>query len=556
MEELQALICARCGAPLKQEGNLYRCPHCDSLFESQAAEKEMEMLERLIGSEKIERLSTAKRRLWDAAHAKYPSKEEVCSCAHEVLLIDDRDPLALIYLHSHDRNPYKLCDILASLSVAESTAEEIIRWLLPSLSSELVGALHDFADRHLRDEKKTIAFNSIEGEAAKVMEGIYEPALPRDVFLCYSSFDMPKVIGIMNLIEQNGFACFAAFRNLRHGKGAAENYLMAIKTAMKSCATVVFLSSQASRSASSDALRVELPYLISDLPDKPRIEYILEDYEEVPYLVKKTLKKAFPEQEQCRDAEDLLDRIDGFVNNASKKEAEPKKVISGLHCPMCGNLTTELIRTDPSGYEVCHCPMCDNTFRHYPSENGSSDKIDSSERTRILSGLSALNSSADGKALNAKGDELYAAKNYTEAAKLYEMAAGQGNADAQCNLGFLYEKGFGVPKDREKAAEFYRKAAEQGHAKGQCGLGYLYGKGLGVPRDAAKAAAWFEKAANQGHPTALYNLGFLYENGQGVPRDREKAAELYQKAAEKGNENAKEALKQLSKWHFPRFWRK
>jgi TPR repeat protein len=61
-------------------------------------------------------------------------------------------------------------------------------------------------------------------------------------------------------------------------------------------------------------------------------------------------------------------------------------------------------------------------------------------------------------------------------------------------LGFLYEKGQGVPQDYAKAAAWYEKAAEQGYAGAQCNLSSLYENGRGVLQDYTKAAEWFEKA--------------------------------------------------------------
>jgi len=46
-------------------------------------------------------------------------------------------------------------------------------------------------------------------------------------------------------------------------------------------------------------------------------------------------------------------------------------------------------------------------------------------------------------------------------------AAGQGNAEAQFDLGFAYLRGEGLPKDRDQAVEWFRRAAKQGHADAQ-----------------------------------------------------------------------------------------
>ena len=58
--------------------------------------------------------------------------------------------------------------------------------------------------------------------------------------------------------------------------------------------------------------------------------------------------------------------------------------------------------------------------------------------------------------------------------RLWEGAAEQGLAEAQHNLGLMYEHGDGVDLDYKKALEWYEKAAEQGHAQAQCNLCLLY----------------------------------------------------------------------------------
>ena len=51
-----------------------------------------------------------------------------------------------------------------------------------------------------------------------------------------------------------------------------------------------------------------------------------------------------------------------------------------------------------------------------------------------------------------------------EVARWFRLAAVQGHADAQFNLGHMFESGLGVAKDRAEAARWYRMAAAQGHA--------------------------------------------------------------------------------------------
>jgi TPR repeat protein len=53
-------------------------------------------------------------------------------------------------------------------------------------------------------------------------------------------------------------------------------------------------------------------------------------------------------------------------------------------------------------------------------------------------------------------------QNFKEAAKLYRMAAEQGDAHSQVSLGFMYANGEGVEQSHKEAIKWYRKAAEQG----------------------------------------------------------------------------------------------
>ena len=63
-----------------------------------------------------------------------------------------------------------------------------------------------------------------------------------------------------------------------------------------------------------------------------------------------------------------------------------------------------------------------------------------------------------------------------------------------------------------------RAKAEKGDAEAQDDLGVMYYKGQGVPKNDAEAVKWFYKAAEQGNAGAQYDLGVMYDNGRGVPK--------------------------------------
>ena len=129
-------------------------------------------------------------------------------------------------------------------------------------------------------------------------------------------------------------------------------------------------------------------------------------------------------------------------------------------------------------------------------------------------------------------------QDHAEAVYWYRLAAEQGNALAQYNLGAAYENGLGVPQNYVEAMRWYRKAAYQNNAAAQFNVGTMYYCHRGVPQDFVEAAKWYRKAADQGNAYAQNNLAVMYENGQGVTKDYGEAMKWYEKAASQGNDAA------------------
>ena len=116
---------------------------------------------------------------------------------------------------------------------------------------------------------------------------------------------------------------------------------------------------------------------------------------------------------------------------------------------------------------------------------------------------------------------LHSAQEPPDAAVIAEIRsdAERGDADAQINLGVLYEKGDGVVQDYVEARNWYLKAAERGDIDAQFNLGLLYATGQGIPQDYVEARNWWLKAAEQGYVDAQFNLGLLYSGGHGVAQN-------------------------------------
>lgn len=84
----------------------------------------------------------------------------------------------------------------------------------------------------------------------------------------------------------------------------------------------------------------------------------------------------------------------------------------------------------------------------------------------------------------------------------YMEMAKSGDADAQYNLGSVYETGFGVKADILEAVDWYKKAADQDHQLAQLKLGILYVLGDGVRQSIIKGTNWIHSASENGNKFA------------------------------------------------------
>ncbi len=99
--------------------------------------------------------------------------------------------------------------------------------------------------------------------------------------------------------------------------------------------------------------------------------------------------------------------------------------------------------------------------------------------------------------LLAAGQKAFNAQDYAKAVEIWRPLAVRGLPEAQYNLGFMYESGWGLERDPSRAAEWYRFAAEQGFAKAQFNLGVLYMEGRGVDRNKGLGLYWIQSAADR-----------------------------------------------------------
>lgn len=121
---------------------------------------------------------------------------------------------------------------------------------------------------------------------------------------------------------------------------------------------------------------------------------------------------------------------------------------------------------------------------------------------------------------------------YTEALKWYRLAAAKGSSSAEVDLGFMYFRGFGVPRDSAPAARWWELAATHGDAAGEFGVGLCNQLGEGLPQDLPLAIQWFSRAFKHGHKEGANSVGEVYDLGL---RDHVQAFQWFSKGAQAGD---------------------
>ncbi len=344
--EFKLLDCPICGAGgklTKTEVNgdiIWNCAHCGSEFAEDNANQMYEKLEvsirENVGSaieaailrEKTSIYYNLRSQLWEKIHANYIDSKAIVSICRQIKAIVPHDFLAEFFELANSAAPSEIAEYICEINVKENALfiDLVLDFLIKSIQVEYItpiAALLDKAGAVLSPEDKQRYLTKFEKEAAKAEEGIYDINLPRDVFLAYSSKDMNKVVEVLNFIEASGLTCFAAFRNLQHGRDAVANYEKALYTAIDNSSIFVFVSSVNSRNNSCDAMTREIPHIrkkdmqkapeartYSQLPEKYRtlkVEYRL-DNKPTP-LADRTLKDFFSGLTYAENFDQLVERL-------------------------------------------------------------------------------------------------------------------------------------------------------------------------------------------------------------------------------------------------------
>ncbi len=105
--------------------------------------------------------------------------------------------------------------------------------------------------------------------------------------------------------------------------------------------------------------------------------------------------------------------------------------------------------------------------------------------------------------------DLFEQGKFTRVHDLMLPLAKKGDADAQCLMALLAQRGLGgMKRDFTGANDWLRLAAQKNHAGAQFELGKAYDEGIGVEPDYKEAVRWYRLAAEQGHASAELAMSY------------------------------------------------
>lgn len=127
--------------------------------------------------------------------------------------------------------------------------------------------------------------------------------------------------------------------------------------------------------------------------------------------------------------------------------------------------------------------------------------------------------------------------------ELLEGEIDKGNDDAMNTLGAMYYEGHrGFEQDFEKAVYYYDMAAANGNRQAQENLGYCYYYGRVGEPDYEKAFHYFALGAFDGHLISLYKIGDMYLNGLYVEKNEKEAFYIYNRCLDTMTDEVAESV--------------
>jgi TPR repeat protein len=368
------------------------------------------------------------------------------------------------------------------------------------------------------------------------------------IFISYASKDRAAAHTICDALEHRGFDCWIADRDI----GPGENFQVSIVHAIRSAKVMILVFS--ANAANSEEIKKEvvlagqsrlvvIPVRVEDVTPDEAFAYematrqwvdLFDDWEQSIQRLVHQLEAVAHIKSDFKIAAGTPVAEQGMSPHKEPPSPSFPEPAAGLSLPSKSappspkKLDWRLIAVPGGTAAVIAAVLA--LWLSFGHSNSS-----------VLQPNLAVNQ-AVGEVVLQKGNEAFRRKDYAEAMRWYREAADQGNAQAQSNIGVLYENGLGVAQDDVEAGRWYGKAADQGNASSQNNVGRLFEKGHDYAKAYVEAMGWYRKAADRGNALAQNHIGLLYQNGWGVAQDSAEAQVWMQKAAAAGDADAKRWL--------------
>ena len=380
--ELFKESCKTCAGDLEPiSASQYKCVCCGNVYTHDDVKKHVETLRSALDDMQLKAERNARRNLYKAVTAKYPSSKEVREWCREIKKYLPDDFQANFYEIANGDNAQLIAKTIRDISNEDieknaHDMETIIRFLISSMNQVYLADTQHLIERVYKrpkytDLKKYEHYSTeLSKEGENLDKGLYLTTRKRDVFIAYSSKDMALVLELMEFLEEKQkLTCFVALRNLKHGKGAKENYDKALQEAMSHCHSFVLVSSPNSRDFGCEALTKEIPYI-------QMLEKTGQKIHKVEYRVgrdtnteaDKDVRDFFGSQEWALSKEEVARRVrkaktEEFLYASTEKNAgEPIGKVK--YCIGCG----------------AECPLTVNTCPHCKKREFADTKAEADAR--------------------------------------------------------------------------------------------------------------------------------------------------------------------------------
>ena len=349
MDIKQTNVCPICGGKLEKNQEQFVCIYCKNTFEEKKVLDIEEKINSLLDEFKKELVANARTQLWDALHEKYISSDKILDITRiiKTYLPDDFMANFFEFVNTKTNTTSQINDYINDIDYKENYIyiDIILDFMIDSLEPSYLLALNNLIENTYKNNDLKL-YNEyatkLSNMAEKIDNGVYDLDIERDVFIAYSSKDIKYVEDITKELDKNGITYFVALKNLRHGKGAVENYDSALEKAIENSKTFLFISSLNSRTKECDALKKEIPYLkkldklnapaeyrndYNKIPlkyKKPRVQLLIGEKPEGT-LADKQIAEIFDGYEWRYDAQSAVEAIYNFLNNDIEIEIESKE---------------------------------------------------------------------------------------------------------------------------------------------------------------------------------------------------------------------------------------